>query len=147
MAVGALQLGAGGVVTEMKRAVIARPTPAPTPPAQQSTSSPPEVPHPAPQVTLPVKERTPSKPPPRKELSPAEYLAMLRRMNLTYNLFEIRANYHYDKELGMVRVEIRNTVTGELIRRIPPYDPYRPIPLDNSARGASGRLHRIDLQG
>lgn|GEM_PF-4714864 len=72
---------------------------------------------------------------------------MLRRMNLTYDLFEIQANYRYDKELGMVRVVVRNTVTGEVIRRIPPYEPYRPISLHHSKDQADDSSNRIDLVG
>jgi len=72
---------------------------------------------------------------------------MLRRMNLTYDLFEIQANYRYDKELGMVRVVVKNTVTGEVIRRIPPYEPYRPIPLHHSRRPTAEQAGRIDLVG
>lgn len=46
----------------------------------------------------------------------------LRRINLTFDLFEIEARFSINEEDKMVRVELRNTRTGEVVRRIPPWE-------------------------
>jgi uncharacterized FlaG/YvyC family protein len=47
---------------------------------------------------------------------------VLHKVNLTFDLFEIQANYTVNSNTGDVIVQIVNQRTGELIRRIPPYD-------------------------
>jgi uncharacterized FlaG/YvyC family protein len=49
-----------------------------------------------------------------------ELAEMLRRINLTFDLFEVAAKYTVDKDGGQIRVTLINTHTGEVIRRIPP---------------------------
>jgi len=51
-----------------------------------------------------------------------ELAEMLRKVNLTFDLFEIQAKFTVDKKTGDITVEIINQRTGEVIRRIPPYD-------------------------
>jgi uncharacterized FlaG/YvyC family protein len=59
---------------------------------------------------------------PREQMSLAELAEVLHRVNLTFDLFEIRANYTVNSNTGDVIVQIVNQRTGEIIRRIPPYD-------------------------
>ncbi len=59
---------------------------------------------------------------PREQMSLAELAEVLHKVNLTFDLFEIRANYTVNSNTGEVVVQIINQRTGELIRRIPPYD-------------------------
>jgi uncharacterized FlaG/YvyC family protein len=58
--------------------------------------------------------------PEKKPLSLEELQEMLRKINLTFDLFEIAAEYTIDKEANRVKVVVRNTRTGKVIRRIPP---------------------------
>lgn len=58
--------------------------------------------------------------PEKKPLSLEELQEMLRKINLTSDLFEIAAEYTIDEEANRVKVVVRNTRTGEVIRRIPP---------------------------
>jgi uncharacterized FlaG/YvyC family protein len=53
-------------------------------------------------------------------LTTKELAEMLRRINLTFDLFEVAAKYAIDESDGHVQVTIFNTRTGEVIRRIPP---------------------------
>jgi len=53
-------------------------------------------------------------------VSTDELAEMLRKVNLTFDLFEIAAEYTVEEEPHRVTVVIRNTRTGEVIRRIPP---------------------------
>lgn len=57
---------------------------------------------------------------PAAPISTEELAEMLRRVNLTFDLFEIAAKYAVDKDGGQIRVTLFNTRTGEIIRRIPP---------------------------
>lgn len=49
-----------------------------------------------------------------------ELSEMLQCLNLTFDLFEIQASFSLSEEGNEVRVVLRNTRTGEVIRRIPP---------------------------
>lgn len=51
-----------------------------------------------------------------------ELAEMLRKVNLTFDTFEIRAKFTINMENGDLLVEVINERTGEVIRRIPPYD-------------------------
>jgi uncharacterized FlaG/YvyC family protein len=55
-------------------------------------------------------------------VSTEELAEMLRKVNLTFDLFEIAAEYTVEEEPHRITVVIRNTRTGEVIRRIPPAD-------------------------
>jgi uncharacterized FlaG/YvyC family protein len=44
----------------------------------------------------------------------------LRKMNMTFDLFEIQAKFIVDSESHDIKVIVRNTRTGEVIRSIPP---------------------------
>ncbi len=57
-----------------------------------------------------------------KRMSLEEFAEMLRKVNLTFDVFEIQAKYTIDRESGDFFVEIINQRTGEVIRKIPPYD-------------------------
>jgi uncharacterized FlaG/YvyC family protein len=58
----------------------------------------------------------------KQPLTTEELAEMLRRINLTFDLFEIAAKYAIDESDGHVQVTVFNTRTGEVIRRIPPTD-------------------------
>ncbi len=47
---------------------------------------------------------------------------MLQKVNLTFDLFEIQARFSVDRQTGDISVEVINQRTGEVIRKIPPYD-------------------------
>lgn len=49
-----------------------------------------------------------------------ELQEMLRKINLTFDLFEIAAEYTIDEEANRIKVVVRNIRTGKVIRRIPP---------------------------
>ena len=49
-----------------------------------------------------------------------EFAEMLRTVNLTFDLFEIQAKYIITD--GDISVQIINQRTGEVIRKIPPYE-------------------------
>ncbi|MFH1675835.1 MAG: flagellar protein FlaG [bacterium] len=59
---------------------------------------------------------------PIQTMSLDELAAMLRKVNLTFDLFEIQARFIVDRETGEISVEVVNQRTGEVIRKIPPYD-------------------------
>ena len=65
-----------------------------------------------------VHERTQS----RRQMSLEELAEVLRKVNLTFDLFEIQASISVDKKTGDILVEVINQRTGEVIRKIPPYD-------------------------
>lgn len=56
----------------------------------------------------------------KEQVSLDELAEMLRKVNLTFDLFEIAAEYSIEEESRRVNVVIRNTRTGEVIRRVPP---------------------------
>ena len=58
----------------------------------------------------------------RKHMSSSELAEILRKVNLTFDLFEIQAFINVDRESGEVTVQVINQRTGEVIRKIPPYD-------------------------
>ena len=58
----------------------------------------------------------------RDRMSLNELADLLRKVNLTFDLFEIQAIYSVDHESGEVTVKVINQRTGEVIRKIPPYD-------------------------
>jgi uncharacterized FlaG/YvyC family protein len=53
-------------------------------------------------------------------VSTKELAATLHKINLTFDLFEIAAEFSMAKEGHRVQVTLRNTHTGEVIRQIPP---------------------------
>jgi uncharacterized FlaG/YvyC family protein len=57
-----------------------------------------------------------------KPITNDELAQMLRRINLTFDLFEIQARFNVSDSDHHVRVTLINTRTGEVIRRIPPYE-------------------------
>ena len=57
-----------------------------------------------------------------KQMSLAELAEVLHKVNLTFDIFEVQANFSVDMKTGDVSVQIVNQRTGEVIRRIPPYD-------------------------
>ena len=62
---------------------------------------------------------------PPRELSLSEIANLLNKVNLHFDLFEIQAKFTIDKASGGILIEVRNNQTGEVIRRIPPYDAIR----------------------
>lgn len=59
---------------------------------------------------------------PPERLSLTEIAKILSRVNLTFDLFEIQAKFSVDESRGGIQIEIINNKTGEVIRRIPPYE-------------------------
>ena len=55
-------------------------------------------------------------------VSKDELAEMLRKFNLTFDLFEIEAQYSVEENGHRIKVVIQNTRTGEIIRKIPPYE-------------------------
>lgn len=58
----------------------------------------------------------------KEPLTKEELAEMLRRLNLTLDVFEIAAKFSVSEEDHRIRVMLVNTRTGEVIRRIPPYE-------------------------
>jgi uncharacterized FlaG/YvyC family protein len=58
----------------------------------------------------------------KEQISTDELAAMLHKLNLTFDLFEISAEFSFDQEDNQVRVVVRNTRTNEVIRRIPAHE-------------------------
>lgn len=58
----------------------------------------------------------------REQISLDELSEMLNKLNLTFDLFEIEAEFSFDREDKQVRVVVRNTRTNEVIRRIPAHE-------------------------
>jgi uncharacterized FlaG/YvyC family protein len=56
-----------------------------------------------------------------KRMSLEEFAEMLRKVNLTFDMFEIQARFIIDRESGDISIEVINQRTGEVIRKIPPY--------------------------
>lgn len=61
-------------------------------------------------------------PPKSSMMSYAEISSMLNKVNIYLDQFEIQAHYTVDKTTGGVQIEIVNSTTGEVIRKIPPYE-------------------------
>lgn len=59
---------------------------------------------------------------PREQLSLDELADMLRKLNLTFDLFEIETEFSVDMDDHQIRVVVRNTRTNEVIRRIPAHE-------------------------
>jgi len=57
-----------------------------------------------------------------KRMTTEELADMLRKVNLTFDTFEIQAKFTIDSSSGDISVEVINQRTGEVIRKIPPYD-------------------------
>lgn len=56
----------------------------------------------------------------REPLTKEELAEMLRRLNLTLDIFEIEAKFTVSEDDRQIKVVLFNTRTGEVIRRIPP---------------------------
>jgi flagellar protein FlaG len=63
--------------------------------------------------------------PERTKMSYAEISKMLSRVNIYLDQFEIQASYTIDEVTGGIQIEIVNRTTGEVIRKIPPYEAAR----------------------
>ena len=61
-------------------------------------------------------------PPKPSMMSYAEISSMLSKVNIYLNQFEIQAHYTVDKTTGGVQIEIVNKTSGQVIRKIPPYE-------------------------
>lgn len=57
-----------------------------------------------------------------ERMSLNELAELLRKVNLTFDLFEVQARFSVDSNTGEVTVEVVNQRTGEVLRRIPPYE-------------------------
>jgi uncharacterized FlaG/YvyC family protein len=57
-----------------------------------------------------------------QRMSLDELAEMLRKINLTFDLFEIQARFTINRETGDISVQVVNQRTGEVIRKIPPYE-------------------------
>lgn len=60
------------------------------------------------------------KPERREPITTEELAENLRRMNMTFDLFEIQAKFIIDEEDNDIKIIVRNTKTGDIIRVIPP---------------------------
>lgn len=95
--------------------------------AAQAPLPPPPTPgasKPAPEVHLPAtasSEPAPAVHAPER-ISTDELEQMLHKVNLTFNLFEIESNVSIDQGSHELHVVVRNTRTGDVIRRIPAYE-------------------------
>ena len=75
-------------------------------------------------------------PPKPSTMSYAEISSMLNKVNIYLDQFEIQASYTVDKTTGGVQIEIVNKTTGEVIRKIPPYEAKTLFTDFGSATGA-----------
>ena len=75
-------------------------------------------------VNPPQQAEKPEKPKPKvqqpRQMSLEELAENLRKLNMTFDLFEIQAKYYIDEDGRDIKVIVRNTKTGEIIRKIPP---------------------------
>lgn len=75
-------------------------------------------------VNPPQQAEKPEKPKPKvqqpRQMSLEELAENLRKLNMTFDLFEIQAKYYIDEDDHDIKVIVRNTKTGEIIRKIPP---------------------------
>ena len=58
----------------------------------------------------------------QKRMSLDELAELLRKINLTFDLFEVQTKFIINRESGQISVEVVNQRTGEVIRKIPPYE-------------------------
>lgn len=72
---------------------------------------------------------------PAKELSFDELRDMMRQVNLYLDPFEVQTQFIVDKSSGDVVVKIVNTVSGEVIRRIPAAEFTRALDAPGGVRG------------
>ena len=56
-----------------------------------------------------------------KRMTLEEFAEVLRKVNLTFDMFEIQARFTIDSNSGDISIEVINQRTGEVIRKIPPY--------------------------
>jgi hypothetical protein len=75
-------------------------------------------------------------PPKPSMMSYAEISSMLNKVNIYLDQFEIQASYTVDKTTGGVQIEIVNRSTGEILRKIPPYEASTLFTDIGSATGA-----------
>ena len=73
-------------------------------------------------VTAPKRDESKPKVQAKESRTLEEYAEMLRKVNMTFDLFEIAAEYTVQEDPHQIIVVIRNTHTGEVIRRVPPDD-------------------------
>jgi len=57
-----------------------------------------------------------------KRMSLEELAEALKKVNVTFDLFEIQARFIIDSTSGDISIQIINQRTGEVIRKIPPYE-------------------------
>ena len=69
-----------------------------------------------------ISQQEVSTPPKQSRMSYAEISSRLSKVNIYLDQFEIQALYTVDKQSGGVQIKIVNQTTGEVIRKIPPYD-------------------------
>jgi len=72
---------------------------------------------------------------PAKELSFDELRDMMRQVNLYLDPFEVQTQFIVDKSSGDVVVKIVNTVSGEVIRRIPAAEFTKALDAPGGVRG------------
>jgi len=113
-----------GMVGQAAPAAAPSPPPAPLSGATKSApvqqAAPPAQPTPAVKaVQTPQSAAAPGMP---EQLSTAELDKMLHKVNLTFDLFEIEADASVDPNSHELHVVVRNTRTGDVIRRIPAYE-------------------------
>ena len=71
-------------------------------------------------VNAPKRDESKPKVKEKQSVSVEEFAEMLRKVNMTFDLFEIAAEYTVQEDPHRIVVVIHNTRTGEVIRRIPP---------------------------
>lgn len=72
---------------------------------------------------------------PVKRLSFDELRDMMRRVNMYIDPFEVQARFFVEESSGDVMVKIVNTVSGEVIRSIPPGEFERALGAPGGLRG------------
>jgi len=57
-----------------------------------------------------------------ERISQEDMSSFLSKINMSTNLFAIDRDIRYDEQIRWYRIVIRNTETGRIIRKIPPWD-------------------------
>lgn len=109
-----------GTIGQAVRTETAQPVPASTPNVQQRPAAAPPKQETAPKPATRPEQRESARV--REQISTEELAEMLHKINLTFDLFEIEAEFSFDQEDNQVRVVVRNTRTNEVIRRIPAHE-------------------------
>ena len=87
------------------------------------------------QANVTYKVSKPTVEAPQQKPTPQEVTEMLNQVASGVDLFEIQAKFSINQATGEIQIQVVNNTTGEVIRRIPPYEAVKLLLETGAATG------------